>query len=1123
MAGQDLGEYYALPVIASFEGIDKQVNSKLSKAFGTAGKQAGAEMARGAGEGLKALQAEVENAAKSYQKLRDKAEDALGKIRIEEEKLAKARTAGKADQITAAEERLAKARRDSARATREAQDSHRGLADAQRRLGEGTDDLGGRFGKLSGLATGAGAALAGAGVIAGGAALAGIAALAAGVLTAGNRLYDLGAQFDDLSDTLQTKTGLSGKALDDLKGSVEKLGTTKVPSTFAQIGDVAAEVTRNLHLTGQPLEDVTSRLANLSRMGQDVDIRGLGKAFRSFGVDVADQPAALNSLYEASTKSGLSIDDMTGSVVKGGAALRALGLNFGESAALVATFEDAGLDADKMFAGLTKGSAAFAKDGKTAAQGLRDTVSQIGQLIDAGDEIGAQNLANKVFGAKGGVNFFDAIKSGNLDVQSLSNSLGQTGLDINDVSDSTADWAERWQTLKNEVAQAVEPLAGAVFDGVNGQLDRLADWVSAHKGEVIDFFVGLGDGAITAADVALDALGQLAQGIGQFIEPFGDVEGAMLDFQAWQAEIRGDQDTARDLHNQAQAAYGWGESLDKAGQSMRDFDPQALRDKLHNIRDEAKDAAGANDDLSQSFKGIGDSAGIALPKVKDLKDALQGPWSNPVPSVMTPGTDALSPGNFLPPAGGAAGGAAPAGQLPGLPPLTPGGGGRGVGLNLQIAAPAGGSRKVGSDSGLLPQTVAVKDTIASQFADITNIGGYRQDAQFPNEHPAGKAIDVMVPGWNTPAGKAEGDRIAATALQQPGVDYVLWQQKQWNPDGTSSGMPDRGGATANHMDHVHVHVEPGGGGTDTDNGTVRKQSGSTTSLSLGTQGVTSSAAASPTAFGAGYQPGTGTPGYNEHGEPGYFEQDPKAVRQSQQAIDDADERVKRADQAVKQAEARKAELAADAEESQVQAADDAVENAKADAKKARREAEDARTDAAETSKGKFTAAKEAKQASSGGGKSGTDQFGGLGGIAGSFLKETFGLDGSFFPDISNLMPVQMLSAGLNAFKGPLQGLVDGQLGIQQPGWQPGMPVNGVANDTGIGTSGSPFGMPDVAVPPMPPGDQHIGPGGPGAPGPQQNITIDQSIKGNVGSSPQELFKSRDQGLARAMPRIPAIR
>ncbi|MCV7358476.1 hypothetical protein [Mycolicibacterium fluoranthenivorans] len=1076
MSGNELGEYYTLPVIASFEGIDKQVESKLSKVFGGIGKKAGGEMAAGAADGLKALEREVEAASKAYQKLKDKADDALGKVRVEEEKLAKARAGGKSDQIAAAEERRAKALRDSARAAKDAEASERSLHDAQQRLADGTDDLGGRFGKLSG-------SLSSVGALAGGVALAGIAALGAGALTVGNRLYELGSQFDDLSDSLQTKTGLSGDALDRLKMSVEELGTTNVPSTFGEIGDVAAEVTRSLHLTGEPLEEMTSRLANLQRMGQDVNIRDLGKAFRAFGVDVADQPAALNALYEASTKSGLQIDDMTASVVKSGAALRAAGLDFGESAALVTTFEEAGLDADKMLAGITKSAVVFAKDGKTASQGLRDTVAEISRLIKAGDQAGAQNLANKVFGAKGGVNFFDAIKSGNLDVQALSDSLNQSGLDINDVSDDTADWAERWQDLKNEVAVALEPLAGSVFDGVNDKLTELSEWVSGHKGEVIDFFVDFGEAAISSAEVTTKVMA----GIVDLVHLFDTL---VMKSLSW---LPGYDDEAAKAFNDSLG------DLSVKLNAAADGDLwKTLRDGIHNLGEEAKNAAGKNDDLSTSVDGIGTAAGTAWDNVKGLKAELSAIGNLPVPALLG---QAPAPGQGVPgqnPLDVLSG--PPSGQLPGLPPLIPGGGGRGAGLNLQIAAAGGAGgvpRKVGSDAGLLPQTVAVKDDIASKFTEISDIGGYRADANFPNEHPSGKAIDVMIPNWNTPQGKAYGDQVAAEALKQPGVSYVLWQQRQWNPDGTSTPMEDRGGSTANHLDHVHVHVEPGGKDTDAPaQGQTYRTTSATTSLPGTSTGQNPNKVS---AFGASYEPGKGTPGYNEDGEPGYYEQDPKAIRQAQQAIDDANERVKRADQAVAQAEARLAELDADASESQQLSAENAVENAKSDAAKARREADDAKTDAAETSRGKFTAAKEAKKK---GGKDGGSGLGPIGEIFGSFLKETTGLDISSWPIM------QTASTLLNNIVPMVSQYQSGE-------WTPG----GLLGDALGTTSPTPFGMPDIAVPPMPADGVHPGSGQ--LPGPAP-VTIDASttIAGNVGWSADEIDKRQQRNQQRAIPRIP---
>jgi hypothetical protein len=125
-SGSDIG-YYTLPVILSFDGVEKSVNSKLGKAFGDVGKKSSKAFADG-------TEADLKRATDAYGKLKDKAADALGKVRVEEERLKKAREGGKLDQIAIAEERLNKARRDSTRTNKEAAASHDSLIDAQRRL-----------------------------------------------------------------------------------------------------------------------------------------------------------------------------------------------------------------------------------------------------------------------------------------------------------------------------------------------------------------------------------------------------------------------------------------------------------------------------------------------------------------------------------------------------------------------------------------------------------------------------------------------------------------------------------------------------------------------------------------------------------------------------------------------------------------------------------------------------------------------------------------------------------------------------------------------------------------------------------------------------------------------------
>ncbi len=68
-----------------------------------------------------------------------------------------------------------------------------------------------------------------------------------------------------------------------------------------------------------------------------------------------------------------------------------------------------------------------------------------------------------------------------------------------------------------------------------------------------------------------------------------------------------------------------------------------------------------------------------------------------------------------------------------------------------------------------------------------------------SDHPSGKALDFMVD-------KATGDRLAAYARQNRddlGISYIIWQQRIDTGSGWKA-QEDRGGATANHMDHVHI-------------------------------------------------------------------------------------------------------------------------------------------------------------------------------------------------------------------------------------------------------------------------------------------------------------------------------
>ena len=111
-----------------------------------------------------------------------------------------------------------------------------------------------------------------------------------------------------------------------------------------------------------------------------------------------------------------------------------------------------------------------------------------------------------------------------------------------------------------------------------------------------------------------------------------------------------------------------------------------------------------------------------------------------------------------------------------------------------------------TDPNLQPQAEAFRQEIAAKFG-ITNIGGYR--AGDPEDHGKGLAVDVMVP-----TNSELGDQVAQYAIDnmdRAGISYIIWKQQFYmpvnniyGPANTWNQMPDRGGDTANHNDHVHI-------------------------------------------------------------------------------------------------------------------------------------------------------------------------------------------------------------------------------------------------------------------------------------------------------------------------------
>ncbi|WP_319456863.1 MULTISPECIES: phage tail tape measure protein [unclassified Mycobacterium] len=363
-------------------------------------------------------------------------------------------------------------------------------------------------------------------------------------------------------------------------------------------------------------------------------------------------------------------------------------------------------------------------------------------------------------------------------------------------------------------------------------------------------------------------------------------------------------------------------------------------------------------------------------------------------------------------------------------------------LHSMLPGFAGGGQ-LGDAGGLLPFTQQLRAAVLQAFPQVTDIGGYRGPDGY-NEHSSGRALDVMVPNWQSPDGVALGNQIVQWALSIPGVNRVMWQQSLIRPGGQVEPVPDRGSPTANHMDHVHIFTDEMPAGSVPAAG-LASAMGSTASGLSGSMNNT--------------VPTGSTAGTNERGESGYYTPDQSKIAEKEALLAEREARV------------REVEAKADASESEKLRAERLRDEAKADLDEVRR--------------GKFTKFKEGEAGAAGEG--GDSQLGELGSIGKQFLSDTFGF-GDLLPDPSQLGIVKLASA--------LMGIKYTPQGKGFP-WQ-----SGYANGDGTPWSGTPVnpfgGLVDAAS----------GGGGqlplgmiPGISSVLPNLSVPTSAHGDTGGAP----------------------
>lgn len=336
---------------------------------------------------------------------------------------------------------------------------------------------------------------------------------------AGAGAVAMGKSFDDAYDKIRIGTGATGKALEGLNEDFRKVAK-QVPSSFGDISTAIADYNTRLGISGQALQDLSVQTLNLARITEmDLGkiIEETSQAFQAFKIPTEKYGDALDYVFKVSQSTGISIDRLEANLVKFSPALKQMGFDFYESAALMGFFDKAGVEVEQAMTGLNKALVNMAKAGVTDAnEALRKLFEEI---KNAPSDIKATEIAIEIFGSKAGPTLASAIREGKLGYEELVQELINSKETINGVAKETDDWAEGLAKLKNNVLVATEPIATTLFDALNNLVPLLEKAVPPLE-KLAQGFANLPQG-VQVAIVALAGiaafLGPLLQGIGAIV------------------------------------------------------------------------------------------------------------------------------------------------------------------------------------------------------------------------------------------------------------------------------------------------------------------------------------------------------------------------------------------------------------------------------------------------------------------------------------------------------------------------------------------------------------------------------------------------------------------------------
>lgn len=329
-------------------------------------------------------------------------------------------------------------------------------------------------------------------------------------------------EIDEGMDTIVTKTGAGGKALEEMQ-DIAKGIATEMPTDFNHIGNAVGEVNTQFKLTGDALKTTSEDMIKFAEInGTDVTNATIQskQAMEAYGLSIDDLTEILDNVTYVAQDTGVSVDELMKKAIDGAPQIKMLGLEFGDAVTLIGQFEQNGVDSSAALAGLTKAAGVYTKQGKTMKEGLNETINSI---KNSKSETEAMGIAMEIFGAKKAPQMIDAIKRGKFNMEELGKTSQESAGLVSQTYENTLDPIDKFTTAQNSLKIVMGEIGGAIaetfapaLEALVGLFKNVAEWVNKLPGPIKELVVVFGSivtvaGLLSPIFLALQAAAMAAE------------------------------------------------------------------------------------------------------------------------------------------------------------------------------------------------------------------------------------------------------------------------------------------------------------------------------------------------------------------------------------------------------------------------------------------------------------------------------------------------------------------------------------------------------------------------------------------------------------------------------------